>query len=46
MLKKKEKINIMKKQDISFDTKIIHSGEPDPRIEGAANVPIVPEFNF
>ncbi|SVD72311.1 uncharacterized protein METZ01_LOCUS425165, partial [marine metagenome] len=22
----------MKKQDISFDTKIIHSGEPDPRI--------------
>ena len=30
----------MKKQDISFDTKIIHSGEPDPRIEGAANVPI------
>ena len=40
MLKKKEKIKIMKKKDISFDTKIIHSGEPDPRIEGAGNVPI------
>ena len=46
MLKKKEKINIMKKKDISFDTKIIHSGEPDPRIEGAANVPIFQSSTF
>ena len=46
MLKKKEKINTMKKEDISFDTKLIHSGEPNPRIGGAANVPIFQSSTF
>ena len=46
MLKKKEKISVMKNQEISFDTKLIHSGEPDPRIEGAANVPIFQSSTF
>jgi len=46
MLKKKEKISVMKNQEISFDTKLIHSGEPDPRIGGAANVPIFQSSTF
>ena len=36
----------MKNKDISFDTKIVHSGEPDPRIEGAVNVPIFQSSTF
>ena len=36
----------MKNKDISFDTKIVHSGEPDPHIEGAVNVPIFQSSTF
>ena len=30
----------MAKDDQSFETKLIHAGEPNPRINGAINVPI------
>ena len=36
----------MKNKDISFDTKTVHSGEPNPRIEGAVNVPIFQSSTF
>jgi|TARA_Y100000590_G_scaffold61757_1_gene65964 cystathionine beta-lyase/cystathionine gamma-synthase len=35
-----------KPKDMSFDTKVIHAGEPDPKIEGAANVPIFQSSTF
>ena len=31
---------------MSFDTKIIHAGEPDPRIEGAVSIPIFQSSTF
>ena len=36
----------MSKKDMSFDTKLIHAGEPDPRIEGAVSVPIFQSSTF
>ena len=36
----------MSKKDMSFDTKIIHAGEPDPRIEGAVSIPIFQSSTF
>ena len=30
----------MAKDDQSYETKLIHAGEPKPRINGAINVPI------
>ena len=35
-----------KPKDMSFDTKVIHAGEPDPKIEGAVNVPIFQSSTF
>ena len=36
----------MSKKDMSFDTKLIHAGEPDPRIEGAVSIPIFQSSTF
>ena len=36
----------MDKKKQSFNTKVIHAGEPDPRIEGAVNVPIFQSSTF
>ena len=36
----------MSKKDMSYDTKLIHAGEPDPRIEGAVSVPIFQSSTF
>ena len=35
-----------KPKDMSFDTKVIHAGEPDSKIEGAVNVPIFQSSTF
>jgi len=36
----------MSKKDMSFDTKLIHAGEPDPRIGGAVSIPIFQSSTF
>ena len=36
----------MDKKKQAFNTKVIHAGEPDPRIEGAVNVPIFQSSTF
>ena len=36
----------MDKKKHAFNTKVIHAGEPDPRIEGAVNVPIFQSSTF
>ena len=36
----------MVKKNQSFNTKVIHAGEPNPRIEGAVNVPIFQSSTF
>ena len=36
----------MAKKELSFDTKVIHAGEPDPRIEGAVSIPIFQSSTF
>ena len=36
----------MDKKKQAFNTKVIHAGEPDPRIEGAINVPIFQSSTF
>jgi len=36
----------MSKKDMSFDTKLIHAGEPDPRIRGAVSIPIFQSSTF
>ena len=36
----------MSKKDMSFDTKLIPAGAPDPRIEGAVSVPIFQSSTF
>mgnify|MGYP000848363165 FL=1 len=36
----------MDKKKYAFNTKVIHAGEPDPRIEGAVNVPIFQSSTF
>ena len=33
-------------KNLSFNTKVIHAGEPNPRIEGAVNVPIFQSSTF
>lgn len=35
-----------KQKDMSFDTKVIHAGEPDPKIEGAVSIPIFQSSTF
>ncbi len=35
-----------KSKDMSFDTKVIHAGEPDPKIEGAVSIPIFQSSTF
>ena len=36
----------MSKRKMNFDTKVIHAGQPHPRIEGAVNVPIFQSSTF
>lgn len=36
----------MSKRKMRFDTKVIHAGQPTPRIEGAVNVPIFQSSTF
>jgi len=36
----------MSKKDLAFDTMVIHAGDPDPRIEGAVNIPIFQSSTF
>jgi cystathionine beta-lyase/cystathionine gamma-synthase len=36
----------MKKRDVHIDTKLIHAGEPSPRIAGAVSMPIFQSANF
>ena len=36
----------MSQKDTSFDTRLIHAGEPKNRIEGAVNVPIFQSSTF
>ena len=36
----------MTNKNLSFNTKVIHAGEPNPRIEGAVNVPIFQSSTF
>ncbi|HCI16890.1 MAG TPA: cystathionine beta-lyase, partial [Candidatus Marinimicrobia bacterium] len=36
----------MANNEISLDTKLIHAGEPNPRIEGAVSMPIFQSSNF
>lgn len=36
----------MKKADQALDTKLIHAGEPEPRIEGAVSMPIFQSSTF
>ena len=35
-----------KPKNMSFDTKVIHAGEPDPKIEGAVSIPIFQSSSF
>ena len=36
----------MTDKDFSIDTKLIHAGEPNPRIKGAVSMPIFQSSNF
>jgi cystathionine beta-lyase/cystathionine gamma-synthase len=41
-----ERITHMTDKDFSIDTKLIHAGEPNPRIKGAVSMPIFQSSNF